>query len=374
MVAGDTNSVLRHDAAALVLVRRSCGRTEWAFGDRAGNAPPLASMSGRLAAMEAAGRLAHADPETHWWFIRDDALDAIAAELASDGFCILDGVLGARGQRALRHEVVALRSAGQLRPSRLAGGRTGSNTAFTHSAVRGDHMGWFTGNEPSLWPGGTLTAYLTRVDTLIAQLGSRVPDLARVGSRSKAMVACYPSGGARYVRHCDNSCSASEGERCNGRRLTAILYLNEEWSALDGGCLRLYAPSDPEAASRTLKRLTEQLQSCSSIAEKARLMPSIEAQLAAVDAQVDDGPPLCDVAPLGDRLVLFYADYRVPHEVLPAHHERLAITLWYFDADEHARAHAKGVAADQMDAREAEALERAIATIEGRYGSTVKRE
>ena len=54
--------------------------------------------------------------------------------------------------------------------------------------------------------------------------------------------------------------------------------------------------------------------------------------------------------------------------------ERLAITLWYFDADEHARAHAKGVAADQADAREAEALERAIHSIEGRYGSTVQRD
>ena len=51
-------------------------------------------------------------------------------------------------------------------------------------------------------------------------------------------------------------------------------------------------------------------------------MPSIEAQLAAVDAQVDDGPPLCDVAPLGDRLVLFYADYNIVNAsiVAPALH------------------------------------------------------
>ena len=52
-----------------------------------------------------------------------------------------------------------------------------------------------------------------------------------VANRSKAMVTCYPGGGARYVRHCDNSCFAGKGERCNGRRLTCILYLNPEWVA-----------------------------------------------------------------------------------------------------------------------------------------------
>ena len=91
--------------------------------------------------------------------------------------------------------------------------------------------------------------------------------------------------------------------------------------------------------------LHEMLRSCSAD-EAARLVPTIQAQLDAVKVDELDGPPLCDVAPLADRLVLFYSDYRVPHEVLPAHHERLAITLWYFDADEHARAHAKGQAAD----------------------------
>ena len=47
----------------------------------------------------------------------------------------------------------------------------------------------------------------------------------------------YPGGGARYVRHCDNACLAGEGEKCNGRRLTAILYLNPGWRDVDGGAL-----------------------------------------------------------------------------------------------------------------------------------------
>ena len=112
-----------------------------------------------------------------------------------------------------------------------------------------------------------------------------VEQLENIAHRSKAMVACYPGGGARYVRHCDNSCNVGKGDRCNGRRLTAIIYLNEGWTQLHGGELRLFAPFAPKGV-----------------------------------------PPLCDVAPLADRLVLFYADYRVPHEVLAAHSERLAVT------------------------------------------------
>ena len=97
-----------------------------------------------------------------------------------------------------------------------------------------------------MWPRGTLTKYLTKVDTLVAQLGPRVSQLRDIAHRSKAMVACYPGGGARYVRHCDNSCESGHGERCNGRRLTAIIYLNEGWTLLNGGELRLFAPFAPK--------------------------------------------------------------------------------------------------------------------------------
>ena len=42
---------------------------------------------------------------------------------------------------------------------------------------------------------------------------------------------------------------------------------------------------------------------------------------------------LMDVAPLGDRLVIFFSDLRVPHEVLPVTRRdggaRTACTMWY---------------------------------------------
>ena len=105
------------------------------------------------------------------------------------------------------------------------------------------------------------------------------------------------------------------------------MYLNPEWVSLHGGELRLFEPFAPKHR-----------------------------------------PPLCDVQPLLGRLVLFYADYRVPHEVLPAHAERYAITLWYFDADERARAKRQDESGAEADATESEAIQEEIARFERRFG------
>lgn len=38
------------------------------------------------------------------------------------------------------------------------------------------------------------------------------------------------------------------------------------------------------------------------------------------------------------RLLVFFSDARVPHEVLPAHIQRFSLTTWYFDLEAHAEA------------------------------------
>ena len=70
-------------------------------------------------------------------------------------------------------------------------------------------------------------------------------------------------------------------------RRAAILYLNETWGPLHGGELRLYAPFAPKGK-----------------------------------------PPLCDVAPLADRLVLFHSE--LAHEVAVTRMPRISLTVWGF--------------------------------------------
>ncbi|HLF98733.1 MAG TPA: 2OG-Fe(II) oxygenase [Methylococcaceae bacterium] len=88
-------------------------------------------------------------------------------------------------------------------------------------------------------------------------------------------LAVYPPG-SFYRRHLDQFADAPE------RRLTAILYLNDNWTLDDGGQLRLY---------------------------------------------LDDGGSL-DIYPQAGRFVTFLSD-RFEHEVLPARRERLALTGWF---------------------------------------------
>ena len=340
---------LSTDHCELVLLRcRVTARTSWAFTERVEDAPPLA------AGIRVDDVLRSSDGQ----------MDTIASRLIDDSFVVVDNFLSQSSFVALRDEVAAVKTAGHLQASELAGGPSGSSTAYTLSALRGDHIGWFDGGEAHTWPRDTLRGYLLEIDALMGKLRQlpQLPQLASVVQRSRAMVACYPGGGARYRRHCDNACSASVGERCNGRRLTAILYANEDWVPSDGGALRLYEPFDPDAAEATLRELREWVAAHKAGTvdedEVARVLPELRAKLKAVS--LDDGPARCDVAPLANRLVLFFSDYAVPHEVLPAFRERLAVTVWYFDEPEHERALATGEAADSVVAIEAEAIGRLL--------------
>eukprot|EP00747_Dinoflagellata_sp_TGD_P077843 gnl/TRDRNA2_/TRDRNA2_159778_c0_seq4.p1 gnl/TRDRNA2_/TRDRNA2_159778_c0~~gnl/TRDRNA2_/TRDRNA2_159778_c0_seq4.p1 ORF type:complete len:178 (-),score=26.18 gnl/TRDRNA2_/TRDRNA2_159778_c0_seq4:98-631(-) len=105
--------------------------------------------------------------------------------------------------------------------------------------------------------------------------------MSSVDFRESAMVSCYPGEArGRYLRHCDTG---------RGAALTAILYLNDEWTAEDGGVLRLY--------------------------EKGFHNTQVK----------------WDVLPVANRLVLFWATEESPHEVLPTLRDRFAATIWYRD-------------------------------------------
>ena len=47
---------------------------------------------------------------------------------------------------------------------------------------------------------------------------------------------------------------------------------------------------------------------------------------------------VADIEPKFNRVIFFWSDRRNPHEVMPSARMRFAITVWYFDANERAKA------------------------------------
>ena len=190
---------------------------------------------------------------------------------------------------------------------------------------RSDFIAWVDPENPAHAASGwaPLAALTAATDELCHAVAPRVSGGIRW--RMRPMVSRYGPG-ARFARHYDNHCLAEEGPDCNGRLFTAIYYLNEGWTAADGGCLRLFQPP---------------LRAPSGVSPVADVgggsMP--ESAAAARAASLED--VVADVAPVADRLLLFFSDFRCPHEVLETRSRaRYAVTTWYM-GDEEAQVSAK---------------------------------
>ncbi|CAE7299055.1 EGLN1, partial [Symbiodinium pilosum] len=203
------------------------------------------------------------------------------------GYCVLDNFLTDGQARDLRNEVAECHKAGRLEAGGLVNGKLPSadDAKYADRATRGDVIGWFDSGQEE-WPHGrALEGYLLKLGTLVSELQTTVPELAKITSRSKAMVACYPGGGARYIKHVDND---GKHALCKTRLLTALIYLNDGWEEGDGGELAIFRADDENALRRT-------------------------------------------VPPVANRVLLFWSDWRTPHEVRPSEKMRYSVTLWLLD-------------------------------------------
>jgi hypothetical protein len=127
---------------------------------------------------------------------------------------------------------------------------------------------------------GTLRGLHEKLASFGFALGARMNTICLTGC-GDTLFACFPGGGAQYGAHYD-------GGPGDARRLTMILYPNEEWrDEEDGGALMLF-----DATSRCWRA----------------------------------------VAPRAGRLVVFRSD-KVLHKVAPAHRERWALTLFMAGED-----------------------------------------
>ncbi|MCG3728844.1 2OG-Fe(II) oxygenase [Vibrio cincinnatiensis] len=134
--------------------------------------------------------------------------------------------------------------------------------------IRSDKIHW-------LYPGMGLSVqgYLERME----QIRQQVNQVFFLGLfEYEAHFAKYEAGDF-YRKHLD----AFRGNE--SRKLTTVLYLNEQWSEADGGSLALYDLNDQWVET---------------------------------------------IAPISGRLVVFLSE-RFPHEVLPTQAERISIAGWF---------------------------------------------
>ncbi|XP_067287591.1 egl nine homolog 1b [Pseudorasbora parva] len=209
------------------------------------------------------------------------ATDYIVPCMNKHGICVVDNFLGDEVGCSILEDVQALYLTGGFTDGQLVSQRSDSS-----KDIRGDKITWVEGKEPGC---GRIAFLMSRMDDLIRHCNGKLGNY-RINGRTKAMVACYPAKGTGYVRHVDNP-------NGDGRCVTCIYYLNKDWDSKEhGGLLRIF----PEGTAQ-----------------------------------------FADIEPKFDRLLLFWSDRRNPHEVQPAYATRYAITVWYFDADERARAKEK---------------------------------
>eukprot|EP00929_Paragymnodinium_shiwhaense_P068009 TRINITY_DN34183_c0_g1_i4.p1 TRINITY_DN34183_c0_g1~~TRINITY_DN34183_c0_g1_i4.p1 ORF type:complete len:424 (-),score=42.86 TRINITY_DN34183_c0_g1_i4:52-1275(-) len=243
------------------------------------------------------------------WWQSCEALHLIAAGLRDDNFCIVDGFCTPVLVAQLSESIKRTCPGGTIGTEGLNGWSRGGtaraaeameevgqnarersrNVARTllHSS-RGDVIRF---SQDDTGMAGTCKLYET-LDRLVRGLQSMPQVSARLRHTSfsnDAMFSVYPGGSARYVRHCDNSLMT------DGRRLTCILYLNEDWQPSHGGCLRIFEP--------TMQSMTYKI----------------------------------DVEPIWNRLVIFWSNEDAPHEVLASYKHRAAVSVWYVCAEESLR-------------------------------------
>ena len=111
-------------------------------------------------------------------------MEAIADRLDRDGWVYAEHFLPDAHALALLDDVKRLKERGEFQRGFLAGDGMGGGVRYVHNDVRGDEVCWANGSEvEGTWtPAGdparrferghsTLSLYLRRMDTLVAELG-----------------------------------------------------------------------------------------------------------------------------------------------------------------------------------------------------------
>jgi SM-20-related protein len=194
---------------------------------------------------------------------------SIDADLSTDGISVRDQFLAPSQFRALLDCARLRRARGDFDAARIGGGRR----LQRREDIRGDSTCWIT---PPLW---------SAEQTLLEQLEQLRLELNREAGLGlfelELHYAWYPPG-AGYARHVDQPQGRAQ------RRVSLVLYLNEDWTPAAGGELRIFDAADGHR----------------------------------------------DIEPLAGRLVCFLTTGR-EHAVLPTQRDRLSISGWFRTHDQY---------------------------------------
>jgi hypothetical protein len=224
------------------------------------------------------------------WHTTAESIARIVAQLEERNFAVIDNFAGAEDAAGLRAACIDLAERGAYASAK---GRV-------RDGGRSDSVVW----EPE----SGFESLVRRTDVLLQQMQSGCSELRSVTSRQRAMISRYGCDDF-FARHVDNACVDGLGPHCSPRVLTMCYYMQSAVSSeveRSGGCLRIFRPQCKLA----------------------------NAAAAAADSRESDtgADALVDIAPISDRLVIFYSDFRCPHEVLRVRGvdaERFAATVWY---------------------------------------------
>lgn len=197
----------------------------------------------------------------------DDPCERIATGLAEDGWSLCPEFLTPTQVAALAFELQNRWDEGGFRK---AGVGVGANLQV-RPEIRTDRVHWLeeTAQTQAERP------YFAALESLRLAINRQLY-LGLFGFEGHMTI--YPPG-SFYRKHLDQFQGVAH------RKVSAILYLNQDWRAEDGGQLRLYMDASGEGAYR-------------------------------------------DVLPHGGTLVTFLSD-RFYHEVLPTQRERMSVTGWF---------------------------------------------
>jgi len=206
-------------------------------------------------------------------YTNTDFKDDIITHIAEQGFCIVENFLDSVTVSSLAAKAINLKTKSELKPAGI-----GRENRALNAEIRGDSIYWLDAAQAT----AAEQIYFTQMEQLRLSLNQALY-LGLFGLESH--LAVYPEG-AFYKPHLD--CFANADQSKPQRKISCIVYLNQNWQADDGGELRLY-----------------------------------------LNAEDTEQENYLDIAPLCGRAVIFLSD-RFYHEVLPAKRERMSLTGWFF--------------------------------------------